>query len=179
MALRINHNVTAVNGHRWLVHNDGLLAKSLEKLSSGQRINRASDGPAALIISEQVRSQVSSVKQAISNSEIGISMTQTAEAALTEVTNTLTSMRQLAISAANEGANDKNMLEATQLELRNSIETVDGVPLTGGAASRGNLLFKYDGHDNLIQTVPPKGVASGTNVTCATNFAASGASVYA
>src|SRR5574341_252288 len=127
MALRINHNVTAVNGHRWLVHNDGLLAKSLEKLSSGQRINRASDGPAALIISEQVRSQVSSVKQAISNSEIGISMTQTAEAALTEVTNTLTSMRQLAISAANEGANDKNMLEATQLELRNSIETVDRI----------------------------------------------------
>jgi flagellin len=127
MALRINHNVTAVNGHRWLVHNDGLLAKSLEKLSSGQRINRASDGPAALIISEQVRSQVASVKQAISNSEIGISMTQTAEAALTEVTNTLTSMRQLAISAANEGANDKNMLEATQLELRNSVETVDRI----------------------------------------------------
>jgi len=127
MALRINHNVTAVNGHRWTVYNDQLLSKSLEKLSSGQKINRASDGPAMLIISEQVRSQVASVKQAMANNEIGISMTQTAEAALTEVTNILTSMRSLSIAAANEGANDKNMLEATQLELRNSIDTLDRI----------------------------------------------------
>src|SRR5574341_2424848 len=127
MALRINHNITAVNGHRWTLFNDNLLGKSLEKLSSGQKINRASDGPAMLIISEQVRSQVQSVKQAIANNEIGISMTQTAEAALTEVTNILTSMRQLSIAAANEGANDKSMLEATYLELRNSIDILDRV----------------------------------------------------
>ena len=127
MALRINHNVGAINGHRLLTQNDGLLTKSLEKLSSGQKINRASDGPAGLIISEQLRAQVASIKQSIGNSETAVSMLQTSEAALTEVNSLLTSMRQLAIHASNEGANDKNMLEADQLEVKNSLETLDRI----------------------------------------------------
>ena len=127
MALRINHNVAAINGHRLLTQNDQLLTKSLEKLSSGQRINRASDGPASLIISEQLRAQVASIRQSISNSETAVSMLQTSEAALTEVNSLLTSMRQLAIHASNEGANDKNMLEADQLEVKNSLETLDRI----------------------------------------------------
>ncbi len=127
MALRINHNIAAINGHRNLLTNDVRLSGSLEKLSSGLKINRAADGPASLIISEQLRAQVSSIKQSIANSETAVSMLQTSEAALTEVTNTLTNMRQLAIHAANEGANDNNMLEADQLELRNSLETVDRI----------------------------------------------------
>jgi flagellin len=98
---------------------------SLEKLSSGLKINRASDGPAGLIVSEQLRSQVGSVKAAISNTETGIAMMQTSEAALTEVNNILSSMRGLAINAANEGANDKNMVEANQLEFAKSLETID------------------------------------------------------
>ncbi|MDH4122099.1 MAG: flagellin [Deltaproteobacteria bacterium] len=132
MALRINHNISAMVGHRWMTINDRNLNKSLEKLSSGEKVNRAADGPATLIISEQMRAQVSGMKQAIENSETDISMVQTTEAALTEVTNILTNMRQLAIHAANEGANDENMLEADQLEFDNSIKTIDA--LTQNAA---------------------------------------------
>ena len=125
MAMRINHNIHAMNAHRNLTVNDMRMGGSLEKLSSGLKINRASDSPAGLIISEQLRAQVASVKAAIGNTETGIAMMQTSEAALTEVNNILTSMRGLAINAANEGANDKNMVEADQLEFAKSLETID------------------------------------------------------
>ena len=125
MALRINHNISAMTGHRNLAINDRMLTRSLEKLSSGMKINRAADGPASLIISEQMRAQVAGLNQAVDNAETAIGMVQTTESALTEVTNLLTGMRQLAIHAANEGANDPNMLEADQLELDNSLNTID------------------------------------------------------
>jgi flagellin len=125
MAMRINHNIHALNAHRNLTVNDMRMGGSLEKLSSGLKINRASDSPAGLIISEQLRAQVASVKAAIGNTETGIAMMQTSESALTEVNNILTSMRGLAVNAANEGANDKNMVEADQLEFSKSLETID------------------------------------------------------
>ena len=127
MALRINHNIAALNGHRNLVQNDHDLTRSLEKLSSGLKINRAADGPASLIISEQMRAQIKGLNQAVDNSETAIGMVQTTEAALVEVSNLLVGMRQLAIHAANEGANDRNMLEADQLELKNGVETIDRI----------------------------------------------------
>jgi len=127
MALRINHNIAALNGHRNLVQNDHELTKSLEKLSSGLKVNRAADGPANLIISEQMRAQIKGLNQAVDNSETAIGMVQTTEAALVEVSNLLVGTRQLAIHAANEGANDRNMLEADQLELRNAVETIDRI----------------------------------------------------
>jgi flagellin len=127
MALRINHNIAAINTNRALITNDGMLGKSLEKLSTGQKINRASDGPASLIISEQLRAQVASIKQAIANAETANSMLQTSEASLMEVNSLLTSIRQLAVHAANEGANSPDMLAADQLEVKNSIETLDRI----------------------------------------------------
>ncbi len=127
MALRINHNISAINTNRALITNDGMLTKSLERLSTGQKINRGSDGPASLIISEQLRAQVASIRQSISNVETATSMVQTAEAALTEVNSLLTSIRQLSIHASNEGANSKDMLEADQLEVKNALETIDRI----------------------------------------------------
>jgi len=127
MSLRINHNTQAINSHRQLLVNDRAMGKSLEKLSSGMKINRAADGPAQLMISEQLRSQMSGLNQAVDNSETAISMIQTAEASLTEVNNLLTSMRALAIHAANEGANDANMLAADQLEMAQSLDTIDRI----------------------------------------------------
>jgi len=127
MSLRINHNTQALNSHRQLLINDRAMGKSLEKLSSGMRINRAADGPAQLMISEQLRAQVAGLNQAVDNSETAISMIQTAEGSLTEVSNLLTSLRKLAIHAANEGANDQNMLEADQLELAQSLDTIDRI----------------------------------------------------
>ncbi|OGH02409.1 MAG: hypothetical protein A2600_06575 [Candidatus Lambdaproteobacteria bacterium RIFOXYD1_FULL_56_27] len=127
MSLRINHNIAAVNAHRNLVQNDSRLSKTLEHLSSGNKINRASDGPASLVISEQMRAQVAGLTQAVMNSENAVSMVQTAEANLNEVSNLLVSMRQLAIHAANEGANDQPMLEADQSELINSLDSIDRI----------------------------------------------------
>ena len=87
MSLRINQNISAVNTRRNLVENDRRLTRSLEKLSSGLSVNRAGDGPAKLIISEQMRAQIAGLNQAVDNSETAIAMIQTTEAALVEVSN--------------------------------------------------------------------------------------------
>ena len=125
MSLRINHNTAAINSWRNLQQTDEEMGKTLERLSSGYKINRAGDSPANLVISEQMRSQISSMEQATANSEIAIAMVQTAEASLNEVNNVLVSMRQLALHAANEGANDDKMLAADQAEMENAITTID------------------------------------------------------
>lgn len=127
MSLRINHNTTAINTHRQLLINDKALSKSLERLSSGQRINRASDGPADLIISEQMRAQIAGINQAIDNSETAVGMIQTTEGALTEVNNLLVNIKQLSIHAANEGANDEVMLQADEFEVANALNTIDRI----------------------------------------------------
>lgn len=136
MALRINHNIAALNALRNLNKTDNQLSGSLERLSSGQRINRAADGPAELVISEQMRGQISSIEQAIRNSEASISMVQTAEAALDEVNTLLISLRQLAIHAANEGANDEKMLAADQAEVDNALDTIDRISRTSQFGTR-------------------------------------------
>lgn len=130
MTLRINHNVAALNAHRNMVKNDARLGKTLEHLSSGLKINRASDSPAALVISEQLRAQVAGLKQAVMNSEAGVALVQTAEGSLNETSSLLTSLRQLAIHAANEGVNDRVMLEADQSELMNALDSIDRISKT-------------------------------------------------
>jgi len=96
----------------------------MEKLSSGYRINNASDDPAGLVISEQFRAQIAGLDQAVANSEGSINMIQTAEGALDEINNLLVSMRELAIHAANEGFNDDDQLAADQAEISNAIATI-------------------------------------------------------
>ena len=100
MSLRINNNVEALNAHRNLAHNDQLLAKSIERLSSGQKINTGADGPASLVISEGLRAQVASLHQATENNESAISIVQTAEGALNEVSRLLVAMRPRTVAAA-------------------------------------------------------------------------------
>ncbi|MBI4081668.1 MAG: flagellin [Candidatus Lambdaproteobacteria bacterium] len=127
MSLRINHNITALNTHRSLLNNDRELARSLERLSSGMKINRAADGAASLVISEQMRAQIAGINQAIDNSETAVGMIQTAEGGLTQVNDLLVKIRQLAIHAANEGANDEVMLQADQFEINNALDTIDRI----------------------------------------------------
>ena len=102
MSLRVNTNMPAINSHRNLINNNAEQAKTMESLSSGLKINRGADGPASLVISERLRAQTAGLKQAIDNSEAGISLVQTAEAALDEVSAALISARQLAVHAAND-----------------------------------------------------------------------------
>ncbi len=127
MSLRINHNISAINAHRNLKANDEKLTRTLQKLSSGLQVSRSADGPAKLVISEQMRAQIAGLKQAIDNSETAISLVQTTEANMSEISSLLTSVRQLAIHAANEGANDDVMLQADQNEIRNALDTVNRI----------------------------------------------------
>ncbi|MBC8478448.1 flagellin, partial [bacterium] len=80
MTFRVNHNIPAANSHRNLQTNDANLSKNLERLSSGVKINRAVDGPAAFMISEHMRSQIAGLDQAIENSEVAVSLIQTTDA---------------------------------------------------------------------------------------------------
>src|ERR687888_2273390 len=106
MGLRINQNIAAMNSYRNLSVTDGQMAKSLEKLSSGFRINRAADDAAGLSISEGLRAQVGGLKVAVRNAQDGISVIQTAEGALNEVHSLLQRMRDLSVQASNSGAQD-------------------------------------------------------------------------
>ena len=117
MGLRINQNTAAVNAYRNLTVTDGQMAKSLEKLSSGFRINRAADDAAGLSISEGLRSQVGGTKVAIRNAQDGISVVQTAEGALSEVHSILQRMRDLSVQASNTGSQDAAAVAAAQKEV--------------------------------------------------------------
>jgi flagellin len=105
MGLRINQNIAAMNSYRNLSATDTQMSKSLEKLSSGFRINRAADDAAGLAISEGLRSQVGGLKVAVRNAQDGISVVQTAEGALTEVHSVLQRLRDLAVQAGNDSNN--------------------------------------------------------------------------
>jgi len=119
--------MSAVNAHRNVVNNSNAQTKTMEKLSSGLKINRAADSPAQLQISENLRAQASGLRQSIDNSEMAISLMQTAEGALEEVSRALVQARQLAVHAGNEGANDPNMLQADQSEINNILEQVNRI----------------------------------------------------
>jgi len=127
MSLRINNNIESMNAHRSLLMNDRALSKSLERLASGQKVNRAADDPAALVISDHMRAQVSGMEQAIKNNEVAISLVQTAEGSMNEISSILVSLRQRAISAANVGASDQDMINANQAEVENGLQSIDRV----------------------------------------------------
>ncbi len=106
--MRIVNNISAMNTHRQLGIADTNLSKSLERLSSGLRINRAGDDAAGLAISEKMRAQIRGMKQAIRNAQDGISVIQTAEGALAEVHNMLNRMRELTVQAGNSTLTNKD-----------------------------------------------------------------------
>jgi flagellin len=104
--MRINNNITALNTHRQYGINNGNVSTSVEKLSSGYRINRAGDDAAGLAISEKMRAQIRGLNMASKNSQDAISMVQTAEGALQETHNILQRMRELAVQAASDTNDD-------------------------------------------------------------------------
>ena len=115
--MRINNNVSAFNAYRNLSQSQGAVGKSLERLSSGLRINRAADDAAGLVNSENLRSKIGGLKVATRNAQDAISVVQTAEGALTEVHTILQRMRDLAVHAANTGGNDSASSTADQAEV--------------------------------------------------------------
>ncbi|WP_121663630.1 flagellin N-terminal helical domain-containing protein [Metabacillus litoralis] len=166
--MRINHNIAALNTYRQLNSASGAQSKSMEKLSSGLRINRAGDDAAGLAISEKMRGQIRGLEQASRNSQDGISMIQTAEGALNETHDILQRMRELATQAAN----DTNV-GVDRAEIQKEMDALSSEINRIGNTTEFNTqsLLKGDGKANLnkTNTLTDGTLASGlTNNTQAT-----------
>jgi len=124
--MRINQNVSALNAYRNMVMTDNRLNKSLERLSSGLRINRAADDAAGLAISEKMRGQIRGLNQAMRNAQDGISLIQTAEGALNETHSILQRMRELSVQAANDTLTSSDRVEIQKeiTQLTNEIDRI-------------------------------------------------------
>ncbi|MGB9588458.1 MAG: flagellin [Armatimonadota bacterium] len=167
MSLRINLNAAALNAHRQLQATDSALGASIERLTSGYRINRAADDPAGLAISENLRAQISGLSQAISNSSDAVNMIRTAEGALSEVQNLLRTMRNLALHAANTGTNDSTALDADQTQVQAALASLDRIAsntqfgtkkLLDGSAT--GLTFQVGANANQTTQISISSVAS-------------------
>lgn len=155
----IQHNIMALNAHRQLGGNNGLVAKNLEKLSSGYKINRAGDDAAGLAISEKMRSQIKGLEVAQTNSQDGISLIQTAEGALTEVHSMLNRMTELATKSANGTYQDEDRanLQSEIVTLREEINRIansvnfNGQDLFTGAGAGTTITFQVgDTADQVV-----------------------------
>ena len=146
--MRINHNITALNTYRQLSMNNTSGAKSIEKLSSGLRINRAGDDAAGLAISEKMRAQIRGLEMASKNAQDGISLIQIAEGALNETHSILQRMRELAVQSANDTntADDRAELQKEIDQLLSEIDRIGNTTefntkklLNGGASVSGTV----------------------------------------
>ena len=156
--MRIQHNIAALNSYRQLSGNNSAVAKNLEKLSSGYRINRAGDDAAGLAISEKMRAQITGLETAQKNANDGISLVQTAEGALTEVHSMLNRMVELATQSAN-GTYDNNVdRENLQKELDSLLDEVDRI----SEATNFNGINLLDGSLGGAKVTTTTGTAAGT-----------------
>lgn len=146
---RINTNVGAVTAQRHLNRAYGSLNQTLERLSSGLRINRGADDPAGLIVSERLRSEIGAVGQAVSNSERASLIIATAEGALNEVAALLSSIQELIVGAANEGALSEDEMKANQLQIDSAVASItriaDSTTFAGRALLNGSLDYITSG----------------------------------
>ncbi|HZG71730.1 MAG TPA: flagellin [Chondromyces sp.] len=160
--MRINHNIAALNTYRQLGAANNAQQSSMEKLSSGLRINKAGDDAAGLSISEKMRGQIRGLETASKNSQDGISMIQTAEGSLNEVHSILQRMRELAVQASN----DTNVTEdrtALQDEVDELVTELDRIKdntqfntqnlLDGSAGSAGSVTIQVGANSGEIMTL--------------------------
>ncbi|MDX9834102.1 MAG: flagellin domain-containing protein [Desulfobulbus sp.] len=158
MALTINTNVASLNAQRNLGVSQSNLAKSMQRLSSGLRINSAKDDSAGLAISDRMTSQIRGLNQAARNANDGISLAQTAEGALQETTNMLQRIRELAVQGAN-GSNDTSDLASIQGEIDQLVEEItrvaESTKFNGKLLLDGNLdvTFQVGANEGGEQTI--------------------------
>ena len=173
MGLRIQNNVEAFNAHRQLSSTAAKAAKSMEKLSSGYRINRAADDAAGLAISEKMRGQIGGLAQAQRNAQDGVSLVQTAEGALNEVHSMLQRVRDLKVQYQNGtlDTDDKTAIVAEVKQLASEITEIstktefNGINLldgTGGSAGVISFQVGANGSETISVTTKDIAGASGT-----------------
>ncbi|MGY2079536.1 flagellin N-terminal helical domain-containing protein [Modestobacter sp. SYSU DS0657] len=146
MGLSVVTNTASLSAHRALTQTDRAMGRSLERLSSGFRINRAADDAAGLAVSEGLRAQLGGMRQAVRNSRDAISVLQTAEGALAATTALLQRMRDLAVQAANDGALDDTARAGVQTEVDQLKAEVDRIAATTSFNGRPLLDGDYTGH---------------------------------
>lgn len=170
--MRINHNITALNTYRQLTSGSMAATKSMEKLSSGLRINRAGDDAAGLAISEKMRGQIRGLEQASRNAQDGISMIQTAEGALNEVHSILQRMRELSVQAANDtnSAEDRKAIGDELVELKNEIDRISKT-----TSFNGKKLLNGDLSTNIDNATSTAKVGVALGGTIISNVDVSGA----
>jgi flagellin len=159
MSLRINSNIEAFNAHRQLAATSDRASKSMERLSSGYRINRAADDAAGLAISEKLRGQINGLDQAQRNSQDAVSLVQTAEGSLNEVHSMLQRVRELAVQYQNGtlSTSDKAAITAEAAQLQSEIDRIgtgadfNGIKLLDGTA--GTISFQVGANDGDVITV--------------------------
>jgi flagellin len=157
MALRVNTNVEAFNAHRNLAMTSTALSKSMEKLSSGMRINRAADDAAGLAISEGMRAQIRGTAQATRNAQDGISLVQTAEGALNEMHSILQRVRELAVQYGNGTLSTTDQAKITAEVAQLTAELVrirdssvfNGISLFGSAGAGTTITLQVGANQNL------------------------------
>ena len=143
--MRINTNVMALNAQNMLSGNQGAVQKSINKLSSGLRINSAADDAAGLAISEKMRSQIRGLNQAESNAQDGISLIQTAEGALQQTTDILQRMRELVVKTENTGVLSEKDQEALTVEVQALKDEIDRIANSTTFNGKALLSGKCDG----------------------------------
>ena len=167
--MRINTNVMALNASNMLAGNQSAVQKSINKLSSGLRINGAADDAAGLAISEKMRSQIRGLNQAESNAQDGISLIQTAEGALQQTTDILQRMRELIVKAENTGVLSKDDEESIKVEIDEleTLKTGDNeinikVIAEDGTEQKYEItVHKYTKTEETITTILAFGVVGG------------------
>ncbi|HEY8668909.1 MAG TPA: flagellin [Tepidisphaeraceae bacterium] len=149
---RINTNVASLSAQRGLSKSQKSLSDTLQRLSSGLRINRGADDPAGLIASEGLRSEVSGITQAIDNSSRAANVISTAEGALSEVANLLLTIKDLVVQAANAGALSPDEIKANQLQVDSAVESITRISNTTTFAGlhliNGSLDYVTSGLDS-------------------------------
>ena len=157
----INHNMNALNAHRNMNVNNTAAGKSMEKLSSGLRINRAGDDAAGLAISEKMRGQIRGLTQASRNASDGISMIQTAEGALNETQNILQRMRELSVQSSND-TNTSEDRASIQKEIEQLTQEIDRIG--NNTEFNTQSLLKGDGSNKLVASgADVKAMKAGTD----------------
>jgi flagellin len=167
--MRINTNIMAFNAFRNLDATNNRLAKSLEKLSSGYRINRAADDASGLVISQNLDKQVSGLRQATQNAQDGISVVQTAEGALTQVNSMLNRMHDLIVQAANTASSDSTARAAAQNEITQLRDEIDRIGQTTAFGNQHLLDGTFGAQAATLSTT--FAANGGTLTTTSTSFA--------
>jgi flagellin len=146
MGFRVTTNVAAINTQRNLVGSQRTMAKSMAQLASGNRINIAADDAAGLAISESLKAQIRSARQANRNANDGISLVQTAEGGLNEIGNIIVRLRELGIQASSDtvGTNEREFLNKEVMQLKDEVQRISNVTTWGKSKLLDGSANKFD-----------------------------------